>query len=90
MNTWLSFNLYVAAGVLIDGCHSPETSQESRSNLDFLLTALQAIERKHIVTQAFTAQLKIDLEIAGIGSSFGEVTVGLTRNHLPSSRLIYT
>jgi hypothetical protein len=88
MNIWVSFNLYVATGVLIEGCHSRETSQESRSNLDFLLTALQAIGRKHIVTQAFIAQLKIDLETAGISSPFGEINVSHIRNHLPGSRLI--
>jgi hypothetical protein len=90
MNTWVSFNLYVATGVLIEGCHSPETSQESQSNLDFLLTALQAIGRKHIVTQAFMAQLKIDLEIAGISNLFGEIDVSHTKDHLHSSMLIYT
>jgi hypothetical protein len=75
MNTWVSFNLYIATGVLIEGCHTPETSQESRSNLEFLLKALQVIGRKHIVTQAFIAQLKTDLEIAGINSPFDETFV---------------
>jgi hypothetical protein len=78
----VSFNLYVATGVLIEGCHSPENSQESRSNLDFLLTAIQAIGRKHIITHAFVAQLKIDLEAAGISSPFGEINVSYITNHL--------
>jgi hypothetical protein len=89
MNAWVSFNLYIATGVLIEGCQSPETSQESRSNLDFLLTALQAIGRTHVVTQAFIAQLKIDLESAGMSSFFGEIDVSHGKHHLHRSRLIY-
>jgi len=89
MNAWVSFNLYIATGVLIEGCQSPETSQESRSNLDFLLTALQAIGRTHVVTQAFIAQLKIDLESAGISSPFDEIDVSHGKHHLHRLRLIY-
>lgn len=85
MNSWVAFNLYIATGVLIEGCHSPETWQESRDNLDFLLTALQAIGRKYFVTQAFIAQLKIDLESAGISSPFGDIIVSHTKYHLHSS-----
>jgi hypothetical protein len=80
MNTWVSFNLYIATSVLIEGCASPEAAQESRNNLDFLLKALQVIGRKQIVTQAFIAQLKIDLEIAGIRSPFGNTVVSLFRS----------
>lgn len=80
MNAWVAFNLYVASSVLIEGCHFQESSQECRSNLDFLLTALQVIGRKHAVTKAFIAQLEIDLETAGISSPFSETTVSDLRH----------
>ena len=50
--------------------------------MDFLLTALQAIKRKHIITWAFVAQLEIDLETAGIISPFSEINVSHVVNHL--------
>jgi hypothetical protein len=70
----MSFNLYVAAGVLIDGCRDPDTGQQSRSNLDFLVTALQALGSKRAISKSFMTQLKIDLEVAGIRTSLSEPT----------------
>lgn len=74
MNTWMSFNLYVAAGVLIEGCLSPETGQHSRNSLEFLLTALNAMGSKRAVSKSFLTQLKIDLDTAGISSWLGKTT----------------
>lgn len=71
MNTWMSFNLYVAAGVLIEGCHSPETGHHSRNSLEFLLTALTTMGSKRAVSKSFLTQLKIDLEAAGISAWLG-------------------
>ena len=70
----MSFNLYIAAGVLIEGCHSPETGQHSRNSLEFLLNALSTMSSKRVVSKSFLTQLKIDLEAAGISSWLGSTT----------------
>ena len=70
MNSWLSFNLYIAAEVLIEGCRSPETGHQSRNSLEVLLTTLNAMGSKRAVSKSFLKQLKIDLDAAGIISSW--------------------
>lgn len=62
MNAWASFCLYVAAKVLIQGSKDPETRQQSRSNLDFLIAVLLAMGRKHSITESFLFQLQTDIE----------------------------
>jgi len=69
MNSWMGFTLYVAGGIFIQDAKSDESQPESRSNLEFLLAAMQAIGKRHSITHHFTAQLELDIEAAGLWKS---------------------
>jgi hypothetical protein len=64
----------VAAGVLIEGCQTPETAEQSRLHLDFLLTKLSSLNTKRTVSITFITQLKLDLQAAGIQTWLGQAT----------------
>jgi len=70
MNSWIGFCLYVAAGVFLADERKDRASPNSRSNLEFILTAMRAIGKTHTVTQHFIAQIELDLDASGVGEGW--------------------
>ncbi|RFU34969.1 hypothetical protein B7463_g1366, partial [Scytalidium lignicola] len=66
MPSWLGFCLYVASGVFIQDEVSTHSRPQSKSNVDFLLSAMKAMGKSHVIAQHFLAQLEFDLEASGI------------------------
>jgi len=71
MNGWISFSLYVAAGVLIEASQTPEAGPQSLNDLEFLVNTLQTMGPQYTVSKSFLTQLKIELEAAGISTRAG-------------------
>jgi hypothetical protein len=75
MNPFLAFCLYVAARVLTHAYKKRPDDQNIKSNLHFLLIAMQAHRKKNQLTESFLIQLTVELEAAGLenplaGTSF--------------------
>ena len=70
MNPFMAFCLYVAARVFVQYLKKTPDDQEIRQSLEFLLAAMQAIQRKNPLTESFLVQLKMDIEGSGLGVSF--------------------
>ena len=70
MNPFMAFCLYVAARVFVQYLKKMPNDQEIRQSLEFLLTAMQALQRKNPLTESFLVQLKMDIEGSGLGVSF--------------------
>lgn len=62
----MGFCLYVAAGVCLHNATNEGPSPQSSSDLHFILSAMNAIGKKHNITKHFTAQLELDIEASGI------------------------
>lgn len=56
-----AISLYCAAMVFIYQCKDEPTPQRI-DNLDFIISAMDAIGREHIITRAFLKQLLLDLD----------------------------
>ena len=70
MNPFMAFCLYVAARVFVQYLKKMSNDQEIRQSLEFLLAAMQALQRKNPLTESFLVQLKMDIEGSGLGVSF--------------------
>ena len=70
MNPFMAFCLYVAARVFVQYLKKLPNDQEIRQSLEFLLAAMQAIQRKNPLTESFLTQLKMDIEGNGLDVSF--------------------
>ena len=70
MNPFMAFCLYVAARVFVQYLKKMPNDQEIRQSLEFLLAAMQALQRKNPLTESFLVQLKMDIEGSGLGVSF--------------------
>ncbi|KAH8195085.1 hypothetical protein TruAng_010742 [Truncatella angustata] len=57
--------LYCAASVFIYQCKA-NPSPKNIDNLDFIVVAMEAIGREHIITRAFLKQLLVDIELNNI------------------------
>ncbi|KAF4626934.1 hypothetical protein G7Y89_g11226 [Cudoniella acicularis] len=68
LNSWLGFTLYVSGGVLLQNIKSEKPNPQSMPNLEFLLSAMNAIGIRHSITKHFTTQLEIDMEASGVPS----------------------
>ena len=68
-NPFSSFCLYVAARVFVQYLKSRPTDNNVKSSLHFLLTAMQALRRKNLLTESLLIQLDIDLQGAGLEES---------------------
>lgn len=66
MHSWMGFCLYVAAGVFIQDLRSEQKNLQSLTHLEFLISAMKAVGRKHMIAQNFVAQLELDIETSGI------------------------
>lgn len=70
MNPFIAFCLYVAARVFVQYLKKAPDHQENAGHLDFLLTALRALQRKIALTEMFSIQLTLDIEASGLDSIF--------------------
>lgn len=68
-NPFTSFCLYVAARVFVQYLKSRPTDNNVKASLHFLLTAMQAMRRKNLLTESLLVQLDIDLQGAGLEES---------------------
>jgi len=66
MNPFISFCLYVAARVFVQYLKFRPKDHQMTSSLHFLLTAMEALKRRHPLTESFLVQLDLDLEGASI------------------------
>ena len=62
----MAFCLYVAARVFVQYLKTMPNDQEVRASLEFLLTAMQALQRKNPLTESFLVQLNLDIEGSGL------------------------
>ena len=69
MNPFMAFCLYVAARVFVQYLKKMPDDQEIRQSLEFLLAAMQAIQRKNPLTESFLVQLRMDIVGSGLGAS---------------------
>ncbi|GAM88475.1 hypothetical protein ANO11243_065080 [Dothideomycetidae sp. 11243] len=69
VNCFSSFCLYVAARVFVQYLKSRPTDNNVKASLHFLLTAMQAMRRKNLLTESLLVQLDIDLQGAGLEES---------------------
>ncbi|KAF4549547.1 Fungal specific transcription factor domain-containing protein 68 [Elsinoe fawcettii] len=68
-NPFSTFCLYVAARVFVQYLKSRPTDSNVKASLHFLLTAMQAMRRKNLLTESLLVQLDIDLQAAGLEES---------------------
>ena len=94
MNPFMAFCLYVAARVFVQYVKKMPDDQEIRQSLEFLLAAMQAIQRKNPLTESFLVQLKMDIEGIGLGASLHdsesqslEETVSVLRRSITSPQI---
>lgn len=67
MHSWVGFCLYIAASTYVKNQASGEQFYpQAVPNLEFLLTAMRAVGRKHLITTRFVAQLEFEIESGGI------------------------
>ena len=66
MNPFMAFCLYVAARVFVQYLKKMPDDQEVRQSLEFLLAAMQAIQRQNPLTESFLVQLNMDIEGSGL------------------------
>lgn len=66
MNPFIAFCLYVAARVLVQYLKSSPHDSETRSSLEFLLTALTALRRLNPLSESFLIQLNLDMQGSGL------------------------
>lgn len=66
MQAWTGFCLYIAAGVFVQDQRSGKASLQTKSNLEFLISALKALAKCHMVTGHFATQLELDILSSGI------------------------
>ncbi|CAG8962358.1 hypothetical protein HYFRA_00014155 [Hymenoscyphus fraxineus] len=84
IHSWMGFCLYVAAGVCLSDATSKEPNPQSSSDLYFILSAMNAIGRRHNITKHFTAQLELDIEASGIQNGNASRTRGMAEHTVPN------
>ena len=62
----MAFCLHVAARVFVQYLRSSPNDQEVRASLEFLITAMEALQRKSPLNEAFLAQLNLEIESRGL------------------------
>ncbi|KAK6595740.1 binuclear zinc transcription factor [Botrytis cinerea] len=62
MTSWIGFCLYVASGVILQDTKKDRPNPQSSSNLEFMLSAMKAVGKKHIIARHFTTQLELEMK----------------------------
>ncbi|KAB8291561.1 hypothetical protein EYC80_006362 [Monilinia laxa] len=66
MSSWISFCLYVASGVILQDVRKDKPSPQSASNLEFMVVAMKAVGKKHVIAKHFAAQLELEIGTQGV------------------------
>ena len=66
MHPFTSFCLYVAARIFLHAYKKRPHEQQIRDKLNFLMTAMQALQRKNPLAESFLAQLTVDIDASGL------------------------
>ena len=69
MNPFVSFCLFVAARVFVQYLKKRPDDQEVRQSLEFLLAAMQALQRNNPLSASFLVLLNTDIEGSGLDTS---------------------
>jgi hypothetical protein len=88
MNSWTGFCLYVAGGVLIQDQKLDQSRPQTLNNLDFLVSAMKALGKRHAITNHFTTQLELDIDAAGVGKSSNHPSTNKVIPNIPINGLI--
>ncbi|KAL6717872.1 hypothetical protein ACLMJK_003957 [Lecanora helva] len=70
MNPFMAFCLYVAARVFVQYLKKNPQDSQSRTALQFLLTAMEAMKLKNPLTESFLVQLHLDIKGNGLDIFF--------------------
>ena len=70
MNPFMAFCLYVAARVFVQYLKKNTQDNQTRSALQFLLTAMEAMKLKNPLTESFLVQLHLDIKGNGLDIFF--------------------
>ncbi|RAL63640.1 hypothetical protein DID88_003683 [Monilinia fructigena] len=66
MSSWIGFCLYVASGVILQDVRKDNPNPQSASNLEFMVAAMKAVGKKHVIAKHFAAQLELEIGTRGI------------------------
>lgn len=66
MSSWLGFCLYVAAGAILKDVRKDKPNPQSTSNLEFIISAMKAVGKKHVIADHFAAQLELEIGTQGV------------------------
>lgn len=66
MSSWIGFCLYVASGVILQDVRKDKPNPQSASNLEFMVAAMKAVGKKHVIAKHFAAQLELEIGTQGI------------------------
>ncbi|ESZ92849.1 fungal specific transcription factor domain-containing protein [Sclerotinia borealis F-4128] len=66
MSSWIGFCLYVASGVILHDARKDRPNPQSASNLEFMMSAMKAVGKKHVIARHFAAQLELEIETQGL------------------------
>ncbi|CAD6444977.1 262de15b-b350-4c43-8cdc-7ee8756edd8a [Sclerotinia trifoliorum] len=62
MTSWVGHCLYVASGVFLQDSRKDKPSPQSSSNLEFMMSALKAVGKKHLIARHFAVQLELEIK----------------------------
>lgn len=88
MSSWLGFCLYVAAGVILKDVRKDKPNPQSTSNLEFIISAMKAVGKKHVIADHFAAQLELEIGIQGVDGMGMANAMNKLHNKSSSSSLI--
>ncbi|TGO07359.1 hypothetical protein BTUL_0288g00080 [Botrytis tulipae] len=62
LSSWIGFCLYVASGVILQDTRRDKPNPQSSSNLEFMISAMKAVGKKHVIARHFNAQLELEMK----------------------------
>ncbi|KAI9641400.1 hypothetical protein NHQ30_010202 [Ciborinia camelliae] len=66
MSSWIGFCLYIASGVILQDVRKDKPNPQSTSNLEFMMSAMKAVGKKHAIARHFAAQLELEVETQAV------------------------
>ncbi|QSZ29267.1 hypothetical protein DSL72_003779 [Monilinia vaccinii-corymbosi] len=66
MSSWIGFCLYVASGATLQDARKEKPNPQSASNLEFMMSAMKAVGKKHVIAKHFAAQLELEIGKQGV------------------------
>lgn len=62
ITSWVGYCLYIASGVFLQDLRKDKPSPQSSSNLEFMMSALKAVGKKHLIARHFAVQLELEIK----------------------------